>query len=286
MVSGYVHTKSASGINAAVERVGDGKRFQEWQLNQTARETSLELAKYFEVKNWARMTPERYTYLLGTDSWEQHFDPFTGTSDGRKIVIRGEWDDSFVVEVSKNNDSWRTRATSYEECEQNAGWKFAMPLFFKEFKRNRSLQVTNPVTYEEYLSDWLSEGTMYLKEWAPWMRSVRSRTEANSWLSIGALPTDAIKWIQSGWSTTDAVKHIELLSVQEALQIAQEKLKDRYWKWVAPDKTMRIYRLKNGNFEMHAQSGWQTSDRYERALIDLEFIFIEIEEQEADLLIN
>lgn len=284
MVSGYVHTNSAGGVNAAVERVGDGKRFQEWQLNRTARETSLELAKFFEVKNWARMTPERYSYLLGTDSWEQHFDPFTGTSDGRKIVIRGEWVDAYVVEVSEKNDTWRTRATSYEECEHNTGWKFAMPLLFKEFKKNTSLQIMNPVTYEEYLSDWLSEGTMYLKEWAHWMCCFRSRTEANSWLSIGALPTDAIKWIQSGWNASDAAKHIEFLAAQEELRKAQEKLRDRYWKWLAPDKTWRIYRFKNGKFEKHAQSGWQTSDRHERALHDPEFI--NIDEQEANKLID
>ena len=284
MVSGYVYTNSAGGVNAAVERVGDGKRFQEWQLNRTARETSLELAKFFEVKNWARMTPERYSYLLGTDSWAQHFDPFTGTSDGRKIVIRGEWVDSYVVEVGEKNDRWRARATSFEECKQNTGWKLAMPLLFQEFKRNTSLQVMNSASYEEYLADWLSEGTRYLKEWADWIRCVRGRTEANSWLSIGALPIDAVKWIKSGWNASDAAKHIELLAAQEKLRIAQEKLKDRYWKWVAPDKTWRIYRFKDGKFEIHAQSGWQNSDRHERALHDPEFI--DIDEQEANKLIE
>lgn len=284
MVSGYVHTNSAGGVNAAVERVGDGKRFQEWHLNQTACETSSELAKFFEVKNWASMTPERYSYLLGTDSWERHFDPFTGTSDGRKIVIRGEWVDSYVVEVSKKNDRWRSRATSFEECEHNTGWKFAMPLFFQEFKRNSSKQLSNSVSYDEYCTEWLSEGTVYLKEWAQWMRCVRSRTEANSWLRMGALPTDAIKWTKSGGNASDAIKHIEWLAAQEALLAAQEKLKDQYWVWVAPDKSMRLYRLKNGKFEKYEHSEWQISDRYERAIQDPEFV--EINEPEANKLIG
>jgi len=217
----------AGGVNAGVERVGDGRRFQEWRLNQTACETSFELAKFFEVKNWARIDSKRFLYLLGTDSWARSFDPFTGTDDGRKIVIRGDWADSFVVEINESYDKWHSRETSYEECEHNTGWKIAMPLFFSEFTRNRARQEIDAVTYEEYLSDWLSEGTIYLKEWAPWMRCVRSRTEAKLWLEIGAAPSDALKWIQSGWNTVDALEQIKLLEAQKTLHVAQEVLKEQ-----------------------------------------------------------
>lgn len=212
----------AGGAIAPVERVGDGKRFQEWGINQTARETAAELANFFKLKNYSMMTVERYSFLLGTPSWERHFDPFTGTNDGKKIVIRTEWHDAFIVEVNGNRDSWSARKTTFEECKINTGWKLIMPWFFQEFIKNSSKQMSDSVSYERYCTEWLSEGTMYLREWGEWMRCMRSRAESNFWLSIGALPSDATKWTREGWKTCDAIGQIQLMLEQKEDSLAGE----------------------------------------------------------------
>jgi hypothetical protein len=223
MVRRFVNKISgAGGAIAAVERVGDGKRLQEWRVDQTACETAAELANFFKLKNYSMMTVERYSYLLGTPSWERHFDPFTGTRDGKKIVIRTEWHDAFMVEVNKNRDSWSARKTTFDECEINTGWKLIMPWFYHEFIRNSSKQMSDAVSFEEYCTEWLSEGTMHLREWGEWMHCVRSRAEANSWQSIGALPSDATNWTREGWKTCDAIGQIQLMLKKEADSLTGE----------------------------------------------------------------
>ena len=62
------------------------------------------------------------------------------------------------------------------------------------------------------------------------------------------------------------------------------KVEDRYWKWVVNGTVERIYRYTNRGFEKFAQNRWQTSDRFERAVQDPEFV--DIDKLEADELIK
>ena len=221
MVEKYVRTNSAGGVNAAVERVGDGKRFQEWRLTNTAHSIAIEIAKYFRLKNYVKVTVERYAYLLGTPAWARFFDPFNGSIDGRQIVVRDDWNDAFIVGVNENSDNWQVMRTNVEQCEHNHGWKLAMPLFFAEFKLNRSQNGMISIGYEQFCQNWLSEGAIYLKEWSPWLRCCDNRDEANAWLDIGALPGDAAEWLRGGWTTKEAIKRIQSMREEERLTASQ-----------------------------------------------------------------
>lgn len=222
MVEKYVRTNSAGGVNAAVERVGDGKRFQEWRLTNTAHLTAIEIAKYFRLKNYVKVTVERYAYLLGTPTWERFFDPFNGSIDGKQIVVRDDWNDAFFVAVNENSDNWQVTPTIVEQCEHNFGWKLAMPLFYAEFKVNRSQNGMLPIDYEQFCQNWLSEGTTYLKEWGPWLWCCENRAEANAWLEIGAQPRDATEWLRGGWGTKEAIKKIQSMREDERLLASQQ----------------------------------------------------------------
>ena len=61
-------------------------------------------------------------------------------------------------------------------------------------------------------------------------------------------------------------------------------MKTRYWKWVDGGQTWRVYRLKNGLFQVWKAGVWQSSQLFERAVQDPEFV--EIGKADADVLIQ
>ena len=59
---------------------------------------------------------------------------------------------------------------------------------------------------------------------------------------------------------------------------------DRYWKWQVEQRIVRVYRLRGGVFEAWRNGMWVSSDYWERAVQDPEFV--DIDKLEADELIK
>ena len=59
---------------------------------------------------------------------------------------------------------------------------------------------------------------------------------------------------------------------------------DRYWKWQVGQQIFRVYRLRGGVFEAWRNGMWVSSDYWERAVQDPEFV--DIDKLEADELIK
>lgn len=223
------------GRSSIIDRLFSSRRLGEWKHGESVRACADDLAAYLTEKGWVVTDGRRRRFIRSVPFWEQFLDPFLFTSDGRKLVMKSSWDESFVVEIMPMGVRWSARPSSKVECMKFEGFNLLLSELHAEYREMTANCASRMESAKEYEYQWASIGKDADKEWLEWMRVCASPNEAFEWASLGAGPEsicgwlalgidlsgarewinhgvslrDAEDWIEAGWTPGEAIKRIK-----------------------------------------------------------------------------
>lgn len=225
------------GVGAIIDRLFSSRRLGEWKTDASIKTCAGDVAAYLTEKGWVVLDERRRRYIRSVPLWTYFLDPFHFTSDGRKFVLRSNWDEVYVIEISAGGVRWSVRPSNREECLKFDGMRLLLSELHNEYFEIAGKRTTREKSESLYVDAWLTlgkEADPAWLEWMPvcvnpneaiawanlgigpetiarWLSLKLGLVEAQKWLEIGASIKDAEAWIGAGWTTSEAIRKIKSL---------------------------------------------------------------------------
>ena len=202
------HSKSPLAGNGGglplVHRLFSSRRLGEWKNDASVLVCAEDLAAFLTAKGWVVVNERRRRFIRSVPFWEQFHDSFCFSSDGRKLVMRTDWNTTFVVEIAPGATRWSVRPSSKDECIKFEGMGLYLAELHAEYFDSFPNRVDRSKSESKYVAEWMSIGKDVDKGWIPWMRVCASPKEAIAWAELGFGPETICRWLAIGVGVSGA----------------------------------------------------------------------------------
>lgn len=208
----------AQGVRAHLDRVGDGRRFGDWDAKGTPLSVATEIADFLTAKGFVVITRERFKFICSIPNWVRFVDPFISPSDLKSIVIREEGAETFRIRLNAQ-ELWVVEAVELEDISQGDGWISELEECYETYLTNIK-NSERAMSMQEFTKSWLLVGSTNLKTWWPWMSVAGSVREAQSWMELSLDPDSARESLLKGVGLTrlKSLQEEELLRIKSAAE--------------------------------------------------------------------
>ena len=208
--NGPTYKGGGGGQLPDVHRLFTNRRLGEWKEDASVRDCADDLAAFLTEKGWVVVDEVRRRFIRSVPFWERFVDPFCFSSDGRKLVIRTNWEAPFVVEIRPGGVRWSVRPTKREECMKFEGIRLFLAELHAEYFELLSKRTNRKKSEARYVTEWMSIGKDVDREWLSWMLVCSSPKEAFAWAALGMGPDEIRRWLALGIGLADARAWVKL----------------------------------------------------------------------------
>lgn len=205
------------GVGAIVDRLFSSRRLGEWKTDASLKTCASDVAAYLTEKGWVVLDERRRRFIRSVPLWAYFLDPFHFTSDGRKFVLRSNWDEVYIVEIKAGGVRWSVRSSMREECLKLDGMRLLLYELHNEYFEISRKRTTREKSASLYVDAWLTLGKEVDAAWLEWVLVCENPNEAIAWANLGIGPETIARWLALNLGLADAMKWSEVgASIEDA----------------------------------------------------------------------